>query len=98
MRKLDFCPCENKGADQLCSYCTADLHLCFHYMDTESTIPLLLKSKFQAFSLFSETVQTYLCQIWLEILKTSFLIMALLKFRSLWLDPYGKMALKSEHN
>ena len=20
---------ENKGADQLCSYCTADLHLCF---------------------------------------------------------------------
>ena len=24
------CPCsENKGADQLCSYCTADLRLCF---------------------------------------------------------------------
>ena len=21
---------ENKGADQLCSYCTADLRLCFH--------------------------------------------------------------------
>ena len=21
---------ENKGADQLCSYCTADMHLCFH--------------------------------------------------------------------
>ena len=20
---------ENKGADQLCSYCTADLHICF---------------------------------------------------------------------
>ena len=25
-----YCPCsENKGADQLCSYCTADLHLRF---------------------------------------------------------------------
>ena len=22
---------ENKGADQLCSYCTADLRLCFAY-------------------------------------------------------------------
>ena len=26
-----YYPCsENKGADQLCSYCTADLWLCFH--------------------------------------------------------------------
>ena len=26
-----YYPCsENKGADQLCSYCTADLRLCFH--------------------------------------------------------------------
>ena len=26
-----YCPCsENKGADQLCSYCEADLRLCFH--------------------------------------------------------------------
>ena len=25
-----YCPCsEHKGADQLCSYCTADLRLCF---------------------------------------------------------------------
>ena len=25
-----YCPCiKNKGADQLCSYCTADLRLCF---------------------------------------------------------------------
>ena len=29
MRKPDFCICENKGADQLCSNCTADQHLCF---------------------------------------------------------------------
>ena len=43
VRKPDFCLCENKGAGQLCSNCTADLHLCFCYMD--STIPLLSKSK-----------------------------------------------------
>ena len=26
---LNYLCSENKGADQLCSYCTADLHLCF---------------------------------------------------------------------
>ena len=40
--KTGFCPCENKGADQLRSNCTADQHLCFGY--TDSTIPLFLKS------------------------------------------------------
>ena len=40
LRKPDFCLCENKGADQLCSNCTADQRLCFRYSD--STIPLLL--------------------------------------------------------
>ena len=30
-RRQDFCLCENKGADQLCSNCTADQHLCFRY-------------------------------------------------------------------
>ena len=29
MREMDFCPCVNKGTDQLCSYCTADQRLCF---------------------------------------------------------------------
>ena len=29
MRKTAFCICKNKGADQLCSNCTADQHLCF---------------------------------------------------------------------
>ena len=38
MRKPAFCTCKNKGADQLCSYCTGDQHLCFRY--TDSTIPL----------------------------------------------------------
>ena len=50
MRKPEFCLCENKGADQLCSY-SAQLicaFLCFRYMDR--TIPLLLCPKFQASS------------------------------------------------
>ena len=32
MRKPAFCICENKGADQLCSNCTADQCLCFRYI------------------------------------------------------------------
>ena len=48
MRKPDFCLCENKGADQLLrSICEADQCLCFHY--TDSTIPLLSKSKISSF-------------------------------------------------
>ena len=43
VRKPDFCLCENKGADQLRSNCEADQHLCCRY--SESTIPLLIKSK-----------------------------------------------------
>ena len=39
MRKHDFCLCENKGADQLCSNCTADQRLFLRHMD--STISLL---------------------------------------------------------
>ena len=42
MRKLDFCLCENKGADQLCSNYKADQRLCLRY--TDSTIRLLSKS------------------------------------------------------
>ena len=30
MRKLDFCLCENKGADQLRSICEADQHRSLH--------------------------------------------------------------------
>ena len=47
VRKPDFCLCENKGADQLRSNCEADQRLCFRYSD--STIPLLLKSKISNF-------------------------------------------------
>ena len=41
-RKLAFCICKNKDADQLRSNCVADQRLCFCYSD--STIPLLPKS------------------------------------------------------
>ena len=43
MRKLAFCICENKDADQLLGNWEADQRLCFPY--TESTIPLLLNLK-----------------------------------------------------
>ena len=43
VRKLDFCICENKDADQLRGNCEADQRLCFRHLD--STIPLLSKSE-----------------------------------------------------
>ena len=43
VRKLAFCICENKDADQLRGKREADQRLCFRYMD--STIPLLSKSE-----------------------------------------------------
>ena len=70
-RKLDFCLCENKGADQLCSNCTADQRLCFRYSD--STIPLLLIAKISSIWPASVTVQAGLCRTWSEIPKTGFL-------------------------
>ena len=48
VRKPDFCICENKDADQLCGNRTTDQRLCFRY--TDSTIPLLRKSKISIFS------------------------------------------------
>ena len=47
VRKLDFCLCENKGADQLRGNRKADQRLCFRY--TDSSIPLLLKSEISGF-------------------------------------------------
>ena len=43
MRKLAFCICKNKDADQLHGSREADQRLCFRY--TDSTIPLLPKSE-----------------------------------------------------
>ena len=48
VRKLAFCICENKEADQLRGNREADQRLCFRYID--STIPLLFNTKFQASS------------------------------------------------
>ena len=59
MRKPTICLCKNKDADQLCSNCTADQHLCFRY--TDSTITLLLKSEVLSFQPASETVKAGLC-------------------------------------
>ena len=42
--KPEFCLCDNKGADQLCSECTADQRLCFatHIV---RVIPFFLKAR-----------------------------------------------------
>ena len=64
MRKPTFCICENKGADQLCSNCTADQHLCFRYID--STIPLLPKAETSNLYPYYVALQLGLCLAWSE--------------------------------
>ena len=59
MGKPTICICENKGADQLRSYCEADQRLCFLY--TDSTIPLGSKCKISSLKLSSVIVQPGLC-------------------------------------
>ena len=60
MEKPTICIGENKDADQLRGNREADQRLCFRYSD--STIPLLLKSKISSFQLFSVLVQAGLCR------------------------------------
>ena len=67
MRKLAFCICENKAADQLCGY----QRICFRYIDT--TIPLLPKSEISRFYPSFVVVQSGLYRTWSEISKTGFL-------------------------
>ena len=55
MRKPAFCICENKDADQLRGNREADQRLRFRY--TDSTIPLLPKSKISSFLPSSVAVQ-----------------------------------------
>ena len=55
MSKPDFCICENKDDEQLCSYCTADQRLCFRYVD--SSFPLLSKSAIVSIQPSSVVVQ-----------------------------------------
>ena len=71
MRKPDFRICENKGADQLCSNCTADQRLKFR--STDSTIPPLLIFEISSFCHLSETVQAGLCRTLSETPNTGFL-------------------------
>ena len=78
MREPAFCIRENNDADQLNGNREADQRLCFHH--TDSTIPLLPKSKISSLLLSSVAVQTGLCQIWSETLKTGFLTSRLNSF------------------
>ena len=75
VRKPDFCICENKDADQLRGNREADQRLCFRY--TDSTIPLLPKSKISSLQSSSVVVQSGLCRTWSETPKTGFLTMRL---------------------
>ena len=45
MKKIPFCICENKGADQLRSKVTVQLISAFFFCFKDSTLPLLSKSK-----------------------------------------------------
>ena len=71
MRNPAFCIFENKGADQLSGNRESDQRLCFRY--TDSTIPLLPKSKISSLLPSSVTVQPGLCQTRSETPKTGFL-------------------------
>ena len=66
------CIGENKSADQLCSNCTADQHLCFRYWD--SIIPPPPIPKISSFWLASVTVQAGLCQTWSDAQIVGFLM------------------------
>ena len=64
MGKPKICIGENKDADQLRSNCEADQRPCFRY--TDSTIPLLSKSKISSLLPSSVTIQLGLCRTWSE--------------------------------
>ena len=64
MRKLTFCICENKDADQLRGDREADQRLCFRYLD--SIIPLPPKYKISSLQPSPVAVQPGLCQTWSE--------------------------------
>ena len=79
MRKLDFCICENKDADQLRGNREADQRLCFRF--TDSTIPLLPKTEISILLPSSVTAQPGLCRTWSETPKTGFLTTRLILHR-----------------
>ena len=71
MRKLAFCICKNKDADQLHGNREAGQHLCFCY--THSIIPLLLKSKISSLQTSFVVLQPGFCWTLMETPKTGFL-------------------------
>ena len=71
VRKLAFCRCENKDADQLRGNREADQRLCFRY--TDSTISLLPKYEISRLQPSSVAVQPGLCWTWSETRKTGLL-------------------------
>ena len=76
IRKLAFCICENKDADQLRGNRETDQHLYLRYKD--STIPLLPKSEISCLYPSSVAAQPGLCWTWSETLKTVFLTTCLI--------------------
>ena len=64
MRGSDFCICENRGADQLCSNIIADRCLYFCYAD--STIPPLPIFRVSGFWHSFVSVQAGLRRTWLD--------------------------------
>ena len=93
VRKLDFCLCENKGADQLRGNREADQRLCFRYRD--STFPPLLIPKFSRFWVSSVTVQAGLCWTWSETQIVGFLMHRLISYMYLSaLREFGGKVLK----
>ena len=81
MRKPTKCLGENKGADQLCSNCTADQRLCFRY--TNSIMSLLFLPKISGFYPASVIIQPCLCRTWLEPKLLVFLCTGSFLFHSL---------------
>ena len=65
MRKLDFCLCKNKGADQLCGNCTADQRFLFS-----------LHGKYNSSSTYNQNYKLLACwpvHTWSETVKIGFL-------------------------
>ena len=79
MRKLDFYQCENKGADQLCSNCTADQRLCFRYMDSTNSSSTY-NQNFKILAFFCGCIGWFVSDQWSEIPKTGFLATLLISF------------------
>ena len=61
---------ENKGADQLCSYCEADLRLCFRIGKKSSFLMTRLKYHIRALHVHSNWLQTGYCFLFVQPLKT----------------------------